>query len=110
MSSENTAAHPKPGQKTLKSYLVGFVLCTVLTLLAFACVQYHFFTTSQTYIALAVLAVTQLLVQVLCFLRLNTSEEGRWNSISFVFTLLIILALVAGSLWIMYNLNFYMMN
>lgn len=110
MSSETIAAHPKPGQKTLKSYLTGFILCIALTLSAFACVQYHFFTPSQTYLALGALAVIQLLVQVICFLRLNTSEEGRWNSISFIFTILIILVLVAGSLWIMYNLNYYMMN
>lgn len=97
-------------QKTLPSYLFGFVLCTILTLFAFWLVSTKAISNTHLYITLSVLAIAQLIVQCICFLGLNTSSEGRWNSLPFLFTLLIISILAGGSLWIMYNLNYYMMN
>jgi len=98
------------GKKTLKAYFIGFVFCLILTFASFAVAGKAIFGTVQSYIALAVLAVAQLFVQVIFFLRLNTSKEGRWNVMSFLFTLLIILVIVAGSFWIMFNLNYNMMH
>src|SRR5579872_4265758 len=94
------------GQKTLSSYVVGIILCIVLTLIAFGLVEKRLLTDTMLYIALSALAIVQLLVQSICFLRLNSSKEGRWNLLPFLFTILIIAILVGGSLWIMYNLNY----
>lgn len=95
--------------KTLKSYVVGFLLALVLTLLSFGVAAEHaLFTVSQFYVTLVVLAVLQLLVQVTFFLRLNAAEEGRWNLMPFLFTIVIVLVILIGSLWIMYNLNYNM--
>jgi cytochrome o ubiquinol oxidase operon protein cyoD len=108
--SENHIITAGTGKKTLKSYLVGFVLCLILTLASFAVAGKPLLNTVQSYIVLGVLAVAQLFVQVICFLRLNTSKEGRWNVMSFLFTILIILVIVGGSFWIMWNLNYNMMH
>lgn len=98
------------GRKTLKSYLIGLGLSLAFTLLAFMLVTRHNFSDMFIYISLAVLAVLQLLAQVICFLRLNVSEEGRWNVMPFIFTIVVVGVLVAGSLWIMINLNYNMMH
>ncbi len=94
-----------PHQKTLSSYLLGFALSAVLTLLAFALVCLKYFARENHYILLILLAFLQLLVQSYFFLRLNASQEGRWNLIPFLFTGLLILIMAGGSLWVMYNLN-----
>jgi len=111
MSNQHgTHIETQSGQKTLSSYVIGIVLCLILTFLSFGIVEKPILSTSATYISLAVLAVIQLIVQAICFLRLNTSAEGRWNLFPFLFTILIMGILVAGSLWIMYNLDYFMYN
>jgi cytochrome o ubiquinol oxidase operon protein cyoD len=96
--------------KTLSAYITGLVLCIILTCASFALVGKHILSGADLYIGLSILALVQLLVQVICFLRLNASAEGQWNLMPFLFALLVVLILVAGSLWIMYNLNYNMMN
>jgi len=103
-------AHNTAGQKTLTSYVVGFVLCIVLTLIAFGLVKMNVLSDMYLYISLAGLAILQLFVQTICFLRLNASKEGQWNLLPFLFVILIIAVFVGGTLWIMYNLNYYMYN
>ncbi|SRR5579883_1717680 len=98
------------GQKTLSSYIIGFILCIILTLISFGLVEKRMLSDTYLYLGLAGLAVIQLFVQCICFLRLNCSPEGRWNLLPFLFSILIISILVGGSLWIMYNLNYNMSN
>ena len=108
----------KSGVKTLKSYAVGFLLSLLLTLLAFFVVwmhsdpmyKNHLFSNVGLVGAIMALAVMQLCVQVICFLRLNASREGRWELMPFLFAIFIVAIFVIGSLWIMHNLNYNMMN
>lgn len=92
------------------SYLIGFLISLVLSLGAFALVVYHSLNDQCLIISVVVLALIQLLVQVICFFRLSAQAEERWNLITFIFTLLIMLIVVSGSLWIMYNLNYNMVQ
>ena len=62
------------GKKTLHACVMGFVLSILLTLMAFSIVWEHHWSAEAMYISLAMLAVTQLLVQVVFFLRMNTSR------------------------------------
>ena len=91
--------------KTLKAYVVGLLLCLVLTLSAFYIAAYKPFSIYYLYISLTGLALIQFIVQVIYFLRLNTSREGQWNLMPFLFSLFVIAVLAGGSFWIMYNLN-----
>lgn len=95
-------------KKTLSGYVIGFILCIILTVMSFGVVENRFFSTEGTYIALSTLAIIQLFVQSLFFLRLNASQDGRWNLMPFLFAIVIIAILVSGSLWIMYSLNYNM--
>ncbi len=98
------------GRKTLKAYLFGFLLSLILTVASFGIMIKRVSGDKYTYMALSLLALLQLFVQVVFFLRVNTSPEGRWNLASLLFTILIIAVVVGGSFWIMYNLNMNMMS
>ncbi len=110
MSDHDGATQYGTGRKTFKSYVTGLTLSLILTLTAFWLVAKHTFTDKTLYISIAILALVQLFTQVVFFLRLNASSEGRWNLMPFVFAILIVSVLVGGSLWIMYNLNYNMVH
>jgi len=95
---------------SVKSYIHGFILSLVLTIIPFAVVSQHWFTTSVTYAIVAIFAVAQLCVQLVYFLHLSYKSSARWNLYVFLFTFLVVLIVILGSLWIMVNLNYFMMH
>lgn len=98
------------GKKKLGIYIVGLVICSILTIIAFGIVMENIFSKRLTFIIIYTAAMIQFLVQIICFLRLNTrTEQGKINVMSFLFTGVILLTLVIGSLWIMWNLNYNLM-
>lgn len=102
--------------KTLYSYILGFVLSVVLTLIAFGVVEQHLITQHVVpphkiiVPILVTLALIQLLVQLVCFLHLGKKENSGWNIMTFVFALFIVVTFVGGSLWIMNHLNHSMQH
>ncbi|MDX3905530.1 MAG: cytochrome o ubiquinol oxidase subunit IV [Pigmentiphaga sp.] len=100
-------AHASHG--SVKSYLIGFVLCIVLTALSFGVVMTGALTGFAAIAAIVVLCVLQLLVQLVFFLHMGTSPEQRENLSSFIFTVLIIAIIVGGSAWVLHNMNANMM-
>jgi cytochrome o ubiquinol oxidase operon protein cyoD len=103
--------HVESSSKLRTSYIIGFVLSVALVLASYFIVEKQVFAGETLYFALAGLGLIQVLAQAAFFLRLNTkSADDKWNLITFIFTIIIIMIVVAGSLWIMYNLNYYMMN
>jgi len=107
--SEHAMPNYGTGRKTLKSYLTGLFLSLIFTIAAFSIVGIHSLSNTTIMIAISLLAIAQLFAQVIFFLRLNASPGGRWNSMAFVFAIIIVLVLVFGSLWIMVNMNYNMM-
>ncbi|OGT63027.1 MAG: cytochrome o ubiquinol oxidase subunit IV [Gammaproteobacteria bacterium RIFCSPHIGHO2_12_FULL_45_12] len=98
------------GHKKLGIYTVGMIACSLLTVAAFWAVMSQQFDKGQTFVIIYMAACVQFVVQVLCFLRLNTqTEQARTNVMSLVFIGVILTAIVAGSLWIMSNLHYHMM-
>lgn len=98
------------GRKTITSYMWGLGLSLLFTGLAFAVTTHSIFTnTAAIYISLAVLAFSQFVAQVVCFLRMNATPGGRWNLFPFLFTIIVAAVLIGGSIWIMVNLNYNMM-
>jgi cytochrome o ubiquinol oxidase operon protein cyoD len=51
------------------------------------------------------LAIAQLIVQLIYFLHMSKGSRSPWKLILLCFTAFIVCILVAGSLWIMGNLN-----
>lgn len=89
---------------TYQSYTIGFVSSILLTLFSFFLVAYSELPPKTLYIVLGVLAIIQLFVQLVFFLHLSTHSKTAWNLLSFLFTLVVVLVLVIGTMWIMYNL------
>jgi len=57
---------------------------------------------------LALLAVTQFIVQMVLFLHIGEERGPRWKLAAAAFMLGVVLILVVGSIWIMNNLNYRM--
>lgn len=96
--------------KTIQLYVIGFILSLLLTLTAFYLISNKILSDFSLYFSLSSLAICQLIVQSICFLRLNNSREGRWDLFPFLFVILIAFILAGGTFWIMYNLKFNMFN
>ncbi|ATY33366.1 cytochrome o ubiquinol oxidase subunit IV [Sphingomonas psychrotolerans] len=99
-----------PGHFTRRGYLIGFLLSVVLTAVPFWLVMTGALQDAQTTaIVIIAFAVVQILVHTVCFLHVNTRGEGGWTLMAYAFTAVIVLIVIAGSLWIMYHLNSNMM-
>jgi cytochrome o ubiquinol oxidase operon protein cyoD len=48
-------------------------------------------------------------VHTVCFLHVNSEAEGGWTLMAYIFTAILLIITIAGSLWIMYHLNSNMM-
>jgi cytochrome o ubiquinol oxidase operon protein cyoD len=97
------------GEGTLKSYAIGFVLSVVLTAIPFGLVLYGALSSTPLVIAIFSAAVAQIGVHLYYFLHLNTSSKAQWNLLALLFTILIMVLIVGGTLWIMYHLHYRMM-
>lgn len=98
------------GHGTFKSYMTGFVLAAILTAIPFWLVMGKVFDTSRTTgLVLMALAVVQIVVHIVYFLHLDTRAESGWNMLAFIFTLVLVVITLSGSIWIMYHLDSNMM-
>jgi cytochrome o ubiquinol oxidase operon protein cyoD len=94
---------------SVKSYLTGFVLSVILTVIPFALVMYPTLPKPVTVGIVAIFAVIQVVVHLIYFLHLNFSPHQRWNVTALVFSTVVIALLVGLSLWIMYSVHHNML-
>ncbi|MEI8348427.1 MAG: cytochrome o ubiquinol oxidase subunit IV [Pseudomonadota bacterium] len=95
---------------SLASYTIGFILSLILTLIPFKLVVGHSFERHNLIVAIVLFALAQLLVQLKFFLHLSFSPKARDSLYTFIFTAIILVIFVFGSIWIMHDLNYYMMD
>jgi cytochrome o ubiquinol oxidase subunit IV len=95
---------------TFKSYMIGFVLSVILTVIPFWLVMAKVFSDSSVTVALVmILAAIQIVVHMIYFLHMDTKSEGGWNIMALMFTIVLIVIALSGSMWVMYHLNANMM-
>ncbi len=94
---------------TLRGYLAGYAAAAILTIGAFAAAQSGTLTPASVTAAITVLAIGQMLVHLIFFLHISTTPNQRTNILAFAVTMLIVLLIVGGSLWIMSHLQSNMM-
>jgi cytochrome o ubiquinol oxidase operon protein cyoD len=87
------------------SYLIGLGLAVILTGASFWAAGTNLIWSQAVPIALAVLAIAQMGVHLVFFLHLSSSPDNTNNILALAFGILIVFLVVAGSLWIMANLN-----
>lgn len=95
---------------TMKSYVTGFVLAAILTIIPFWLVMAGGLDSRGWTIAVVMLcAVAQVLVHMVYFLHMNGNQEEGWTLLSTIFTIVIVVIVLAGSLWVMFHMNQNMM-
>ncbi|NLS06129.1 cytochrome o ubiquinol oxidase subunit IV [Rhizobium sp. P32RR-XVIII] len=109
MSHPSSHTSSGASHASLKSYVIGFVLSLLLTGLSFGAVMSGLVPGDAILPAITVLAVVQLIVQLVFFLHLGTSPEQRNNTTIFLLTIMLIAIIVSGSLWVIHNANVNMM-
>ncbi|AZL86354.1 cytochrome o ubiquinol oxidase subunit IV [Aliivibrio salmonicida] len=92
-----------------KGYITGFIASLILTMIPFYFAYTGVLSREVTIVVLILSAIAQLVVHLFYFLHMDSTEKGRFNMLSFVFTAVIVFIVIAGSIWIMWNLNNNMM-
>ena len=103
-------AHGGAAHGSFRGYLIGFVLSVILTAIPFWLVMSGAIDDKQaTAIVIMAFAVVQIVVHMVFFLHMNTASEGGWSMLALIFTLILVVIVLTGSLWVMYHLNANMM-
>lgn len=94
---------------TIARYAIGYILSLILTLTAYNLVVYR---SANIWLVagLLVMAVAQMIVQLVFFLHLGEEASPRYKLTSFLFMSGVLVIIVVGSIWIMNNLDYNMMN
>lgn len=95
---------------SLKDYTIGFILSVILTAIPFWLVMGKVFDKPAT-TALIILgfAAVQIVVHMVYFLHMNARSEGGWNMLSMIFTVVLVVITLSGSMWVMFHMNANMM-
>ena len=102
--------HGHADHGSFKSYVTGFLLAVILTAIPFWLVLGKVFDKSGTTgLILLGLAAVQIVVHMVYFLHMNTKSEGGWTILALIFTVMLVVITLSGSLWVMYHLNHNMM-
>ena len=95
---------------TLRGYATGFFAAVFLTALPFWFVMGKTFGSSGVTAAVILgLAAVQIVVHMIYFLHMSPKSEGGWNLLALLFTVMLVVIALSGSLWVMYHLNHNMM-
>ncbi|GLX71349.1 cytochrome o ubiquinol oxidase subunit IV [Paenibacillus glycanilyticus] len=107
MGGPNTHGHGHDEHEShgsLKSYVIGFVLSIVLTILPLVVVLNDMMDRTPTLIFIMIMAILQFLVQLFFFMHLREEKKPRFNVMALIFGVVILITIIAGSIWIMtYN-------
>ena len=95
---------------SMRDYVTGFVLSVILTAIPFALVMSGGLESRGLTAVLVIgFAVAQILVHMVYFLHMTGSQEEGWTLLSTIFTIIVVVIMLAGSLWVMFHLNTNMM-
>ncbi len=102
--------HGGAAHGSLKSYLIGFGLSVILTAIPFWLVMTGAIADKAvTALIVLVLAAVQIVVHMIYFLHMNTRSENGWTMMALIFTVIMVVIALTGSLWVMHHLNINMM-
>src|SRR5258705_11976813 len=86
-------------------YTIGLLLAVILTGVSFWVTNTSLLWGPGVHLGLAVLAIAQMGVHLVFFLHIGTGPDSTNNVLALAFGVLIVFLVVAGSLWIMADLN-----
>lgn len=91
------------------SYTVGLGLAILATIASFVVSQTNLLWAPGVSVGLIVLAFAQIGVHLVFFLQIGSGPDNTNNILALAFGILIVFLVIAGSCWIMVNLNANMM-
>ena len=95
---------------SFKSYMTGFILSVILTAIPFWLVMGDVLESRALTVGIIIIfGGIQMVVHMIYFLHMNTSSEGGWTMLAMIFTIIIVVIMLAGSMWVMHHLNTNMM-
>lgn len=97
-----TNPHDTESHGSLKSYTIGFLFSIVLTIIPVTVVVYGWLEGMASIIVLMTTAVLQFIVQLIYFMHLREEKKPRYNLVTLILGLFILLLIVIGSMWIMF--------
>ena len=93
-----------------KEYMTGLLLSLLLTAIPFWLVMAKVLPTPTiTTLVILAFAMVQVVVHMVYFLHMNPKSEGGWNLIALIFTAVLLVIVLSGTLWVMHNMNTNMM-
>ena len=107
-ASHATRAHAA-APSGLLVYSIGLFLAVLLTATSFWVANTSLLWPPGVSLGLAVLAIAQMGIHLVFFLHITTGPDDTNNVLALAFGILIVTLVVAGSLWIMTDLNENMM-
>lgn len=94
---------------SFKPSFLGFILSILLIASAYLIVRHHHLSDQLLTLTIFGLAIIQVIIQLVFFLHLGMESKPHWNTITFLFVVLVIVIVIGGSLWIMNNINYNLM-
>ena len=93
----------------IRGYAVGLALAALLTVASFVTAGSDYVWAPAIPVALVALAIAQMGIHLVFFLHITTGPDNTNNVLALAFGVLIVFLLIAGSIWIMANLDANMM-
>lgn len=104
MAASHEQGHSHEAHGSLKSYTLGFILSIVLTIIPLLVVMNGWMEKKAAFALIMVMAVLQFVVQLFFFMHLKQEGKPRYNLMSLLLGLVIVVTIIIGSIWIMtYN-------
>ena len=94
--------------KAKQTYLGGYLFSVACTAAAYYALQYLGKSAWAITTAITVLAVTQVLVQLMTFLHLGSREMSPVVVVLVEITVVVAMTLIIGTIWIMHSLDYNM--
>ena len=91
-------------ESDLRSYLWGFVFSVVLSVAAFAVMLSGILGREATMVVLGCLGLLQLFVQLRYFLHIDGRRESKEDLYLILFSVLVLLMMVIGTVWVLGDL------
>lgn len=89
-------------------YIRGFLFALALTITAFGIGHIYGATTPRVYLAIGVLGLLQLIVQLAYFLHIDRRRDSREDLDLILFSTLVLLIIIVGTVWILGDLHIRM--
>lgn len=109
MIGNTEMSETRENTRELRSYIIGYALALVLSIVPFAVVAWGGAATTSALWIIAGFALVQIIVHFRFFLHIDLSEQKREDLQLILFSVLLFVMMAGGTIWIMVNLHTRMM-